>query len=73
MISHFYVCDIDETLGETSPEPHEVSNGMIPIWKNIHEAIIHNESVIAESDKKGLSIERETFMLKLIAEELVAQ
>ncbi len=64
MISHFYVCDIDETLGETSPEPHEVSNGMTPLWKNIHEAITHNEAVIAESDKKGLSIERENLYVK---------
>ena len=30
------------------------------------------EEVIAKSDKKGLSIERETFLLKVIAEELVA-
>jgi ADP-ribose pyrophosphatase YjhB (NUDIX family) len=72
MISHCYVCDIDEALGETAYESHEVSNGMKPLWMNIHEAIAHNEKVIANSNKKGLSIERETFMLKVIAEELVA-
>lgn len=72
MISYCYVCDIDETLGETAYESYEVRNGMKPLWMNIHEAIAHNEEVMANSDKKGLSIERETFLLKLIAEELVA-
>lgn len=71
MISHCYVCDIDEKLGETAFESHEVSNGMTPVWMNIYEAIEHNESVIANSDKKGLSIERVTFLLKVIAEELI--
>ena len=72
MISHCYVCEIDDALGETAFESHEVSNGMIPLWMNIYQAIAHNEAVIANSDKKGLSIERETFMLKLIAERLVS-
>jgi len=72
MISHCYVCDIDEALGETAFESHEVSNGMTPVWMNIYEAITHNEDVMANSDKKGLSIERETFLLKVIAQELAA-
>ncbi|HCM05692.1 MAG TPA: DNA mismatch repair protein MutT [Oceanospirillales bacterium] len=72
MISHCYVCDIDDELGETALESHEVHNGMIPRWMNIYEAIAHNEDVIANSDKKGLSIDRETFMLKVIAERLIA-
>jgi len=71
MISHCYVCEIDEALGETAFESHEVSNGMKPVWMNIYQAIEHNEEVIANSEKKGLSIERETFLLKVIAEELV--
>lgn len=73
MISHCYACDIDDALGETAYEPHEVRNGMKPLWLNIDEAIAHNELVIANSHKKGLSIERETFLLKLIAEELVVR
>lgn len=71
MISYCYVCDIDEELGMTAFESHEVSNGMKPVWMNIYEAIAHNEAVIANSDKKGLSIERETFLLREIAETLV--
>jgi len=73
MISHCYVCDIDEILGDTNFESHEVSNGMTPLWMNIYQAITHNEDVLTKSDKKGLSIERETFMLKVIAEELVGK
>ncbi|MFT7127272.1 MAG: ADP-ribose pyrophosphatase YjhB (NUDIX family) [Pseudoalteromonas tetraodonis] len=72
MISHCYVCEIDEELGETAYETHEVSNGMKPLWINIHEAIAHNQEVISNSDKKGLSIERETFMLKVISQELMS-
>jgi len=71
MISHCYLCDIDDALGETAFESHEVSNGMTPVWMNIYEAIEHNQDVKANSDKKGLSIERETFLLKVIAQELV--
>ncbi|MGL1903645.1 MAG: NUDIX domain-containing protein [Fibrobacterales bacterium] len=71
MMSYCYVCDIDDELGETAHESHEVQNVMTPVWMNIHEAIAHNEEVIATSDKKGLSIERETFLLKVIARELV--
>jgi hypothetical protein len=44
---------------------------MRPVWVNIHEAITHNEETIQASPKKGLSIERETFLLKKIADELL--
>ena len=71
MISHCYVCEIGDELGDTAFEAHEIHNGMEPVWMNIHEAIKHNEDVISHSDKKGLSIERETFLLKVIAKELL--
>ena len=67
MISLCYICDIDDELGETAYESYEIKNGMKPLWVNIHEAIAHNENVIANSDKKGLSIHREVFLLKEIA------
>jgi len=73
MISHCYVCDIDEKLGETSLELYETNNGMTPVWKNIYDAIAHNESVLSDSDKKGLSVERETYLLKVIAKELLSK
>lgn len=67
MISYCYLCEIDDELGATAFESHEVNNGMKPLWVNIHKAIAHNQDVIATSDKKGLSIERETFLLNEVA------
>ena len=72
MISHCFVCNIDEQLGDTAYETYEVNNGMRPLWKNIYHAIGHNELVINNSAKKGLSIERETFLLKTIAEKMLS-
>ncbi len=71
MVSYCYSCDIADELGDTSYETYEISNSMKPLWINIHTAIKHNEVVIAESDRKGLSIERETFLLKTIVDELL--
>jgi len=68
MVSYCYTCEIDDELGETKYESYEVKNGMKVTWKNIHEAIKHNEKNIAESTKKGMSVERETFLLKYIVE-----
>lgn len=71
MQSYCYVCNIHPELGETKLEAHEIQNGMTPVWINIHQAIKHNEHTIASSPKKGMSIERETYLLKLIVEELL--
>lgn len=71
MISYCYVCEIDEELGDTAFESHEVNNGMKPMWVNIYEAIAHNEDVMANSNKKGLSIERETYLMKQIVKKLI--
>ncbi|MCZ2722944.1 NUDIX hydrolase [Marinomonas sp. 15G1-11] len=71
MMSYCYVCDIDNDLKATKLEQYEIQNGMTPVWKNIHQAIAHNEETLSKSPKKGLSIERETFLLKRIVEELL--
>ncbi|UTV29745.1 NUDIX domain-containing protein [Photobacterium atrarenae] len=71
MESYCYVCTIDAKLGETQFEDYEINNGMKPVWMNIFEAIRHNEETMASSDKKGMSIERETFLLKRIVDELL--
>jgi 8-oxo-dGTP pyrophosphatase MutT (NUDIX family) len=71
MISYCYVCEIDDELGDTAFESHEVNNGMTPLWVNIHKAIAHNEDVILNSDKKGLSVERETYLLKQVVKRLL--
>ncbi len=71
MISYCYTCDISQELGRTKLESYETNNGMKPVWINIHEAIEHNKKTMATSEKKGMSIERETFLLKRIAENIV--
>jgi len=71
MVSYCYTCTIDDELLNPELESHEIANGMHPTWINIHEAIAHNEHTMAHSDKKGMSIERETFLLKLIVKELL--
>lgn len=71
MISYCYSCSVDSALGQTNYEQYEVDNGMKPLWINIFEAIEHNEKTLHSSDKKGLSLEREIFLLKLVAEKLL--
>ena len=71
MQSYCYTCTIDEVLLEPKLEAHEVKNGMHPVWMNIHKAIAHNNETMEKSPKKGLSIERETFLLSKIVEELL--
>ncbi|WP_342351511.1 NUDIX hydrolase [Pseudoalteromonas ulvae] len=71
MDSYCYVCRIAETLAEPQFEAHEINNGMKALWINIHHAIAHNHHIIQHSDLKGLSIERETYLLELIASQLL--
>jgi len=73
MRSYCYVCNIDSKLGATKYEDYEVKNGMKPVWLNIYDAIQHNQLTMLNNAKKGLSIERETFLLTLIAAELLEQ
>lgn len=71
MLSYCYTCEVDEKLGSANLEAYEQKNGMSAHWVNIHEAIQHNENTMATSKKKGLSIEREIFLLKRIAESIL--
>lgn len=73
MLSYCYTCDIDEELGVSRMESYEVKNGMKATWINIHKAINHNIATMATSAKKGMSIERETFLLQLIADNIENQ
>ncbi|WP_324027651.1 NUDIX hydrolase [Maribacter sp. BPC-D8] len=68
MISYCYTCEINTTLGAPKMEHYEIKNGMTAKWVNIYEAIAHNKKTMLESAKKGMSIERETFLLELLAE-----
>ncbi len=69
MVSYCYRCTIDAKLGQTRYEDYEAKNGMEPVWISIHDAIAHNEHVLAHSEKKGMSVERETYLLKRLLEE----
>lgn len=71
MISYCFSCTVDKDLGATKLEAYELKNGMKAVWVNINEAIQHNKSTIANSPKKGMSIERETFLLELIENTLI--
>lgn len=72
MLSYFYVCNADRKLGKAHPESYEIKNGSEPVWVNIYEAIRHNQKVIDTQDASmGLSIERETHILKMIVAELL--
>ena len=68
--SYCYLCDTDKELGKAQLEHYEQQNGMTPKWVNIYDAIAHNERTMSLSEKQGLSIIRETYLLKQIAQQL---
>ncbi len=70
MISYCYTCEIEKELGASKLESYEIKNGMKALWVNINVAIRHNEETMANSTKKGMSIERETFLLREILKTL---
>ena len=69
--SYCYICNIADELGKAQLEHYEQQNGMTAKWVNIHDAIAHNERTLANSENQGLSILRETYLLKRIADELI--
>lgn len=73
MTSYFYICHADKQLGPSKMEHYEIKNGMKACWININKALEHNQSVISNKERSmGMSIERETFMLKLIIKEIIS-
>lgn len=71
MLSYFYVCEI-ESLGPARMESYEINNGMEAKWVNLLDAIEHNRNVMSSNESSiGLSIERETLVLELVAKELL--
>jgi ADP-ribose pyrophosphatase YjhB (NUDIX family) len=71
MISYLYVCDIKGNLKAAQLEDYEIANGMKAKWVDISEAIQHNKELIANNKSIGDSIERETYILERIKEELI--
>jgi 8-oxo-dGTP pyrophosphatase MutT (NUDIX family) len=73
MISYIYKVDCDDLFEAPSLEDYELKNGMKTQWMDIDDAITHNEKVIVAMEaSKGLSIERELFLLHRIREEYFA-
>ncbi|WP_174875353.1 NUDIX hydrolase [Vogesella oryzae] len=71
MLSYCYVCRIADTLAAPQMEDYEIRNRMEVRWLDVDAAIAHNEAVIQRCDAgMGLSIVRETALLKLIASAL---
>lgn len=72
MTSHFYQCEVAAQLQPVRMERHEIANGMRPVWIDLHEAIAHNQAVMQRQETSmGQSIQRETFMLRKVASELL--
>lgn len=72
MLSYFFVCEIGRVFTKTQYESYEIDNGMEAKWINIHKAIQHNEAVMNMKEATmGLSIQRETLALRMVAQELV--
>jgi 8-oxo-dGTP pyrophosphatase MutT (NUDIX family) len=72
MTSHFYQCEVAPQLQPVRMESHEIANGMRPVWIDLHEAITHNLAVMQRQETSmGQSIQRETFMLKKVASDLL--
>lgn len=68
-LSYIFICEADQTLGEATPESYELANGSVAVWVSLDEAIEHNQRVIMTNPKSmGLSIERETAVLRLFKE-----
>jgi len=72
--SHWFHCELLESLQQNKLEHYEVANGMEVKWVPIQEAISHNLAVIkSKPAHMGLSIVRETSVLQRVAEELIAE
>ncbi|KFZ30985.1 DNA mismatch repair protein MutT [Pseudidiomarina salinarum] len=69
--SYWYHCEVAQETVATRMEHYEVANGMRPEWVALADAIKHNEQVIKQAPATmGLSIHRETRVLKRLAHEL---
>ncbi|MFN3847569.1 MAG: hypothetical protein ACK4RZ_17370, partial [Paracoccaceae bacterium] len=64
-------CDIDPELRATKMEDYEKANGMRPVWVDLEEAIAHNRGVMQRREASmGMSIQRETYLLEEIVNDL---
>ncbi|NUY55860.1 NUDIX domain-containing protein [Salinivibrio sp. EAGSL] len=69
MLSYCFYCQVDRELGTPTFEHYELNNGMRPVWVRLNHAIAHNKAVMANSEKAGQSLVRETMLLEMIAQQ----
>lgn len=73
MTSQFFQCTVGPELRTPKMEHYEEANGMRPLWINLHEALAHNEAVMARQEQTmGLSIQRETLVLRWLTTSVAA-
>ncbi|RUO63387.1 NUDIX domain-containing protein [Pseudidiomarina planktonica] len=69
--SYWYQCEVALETTATKMEHYEIANGMRPQWVKLTDAINHNQQVLqAAPATMGLSIHRETHVLKQLAQKL---
>lgn len=69
MVSYYYECELTGPLQAPELEQYEIKNGMVSKWVDLKEAIDHNEGLLkCKPDSMGYSVERETFVLKMLLE-----
>lgn len=73
MFSYCFTCGVDLELGEPKLEVYERANGMKAMWVDVYDAIAHNERTVSSGKQAGLSIERETYLLRLVHDELLGR
>ena len=74
MSSYFFICSADSNLGKPQLEDYEEEMGIKALWVNIHDAIAHNKKIQKEKPVyMSRYLERELFVLELVAEELEIQ
>ena len=66
ILSYCFTCNVDLKLGENKLEDYEIKNGMTTKWVNIHKALAYNHQTMTNSPKKGMSLQREIFLLEAL-------
>lgn len=69
MLSYYFECELTGPLQAPQLEAYEIKNGMVAKWIDLKEAIDHNEILLRNKpDSMGYSVERETYILKMLLE-----
>ncbi|MFD1737902.1 NUDIX hydrolase [Bacillus salitolerans] len=70
MHSHYYICEVTGEKGLQKLDDYESEQNFTPRFVTIDEAICQNERVAKQSNSNGW-IERETYVLKELAQQLL--